>query len=133
MSVSRNLRGWWEEYKSTAPTLEHLFVEAMIDLPSSLNAEAIYLVGRSAKAKWAVLLCPCGCGDRIDVNLMRSRTPFWRVKITRDGLTLSPSLWVAEDRCGSHFWIIDSRVLWTSVLARQWRRSDGHRRDAFDL
>ena len=29
--------------------------------------------------KWVVLECPCGCKSRIDVNLMRTRSPRWRL------------------------------------------------------
>lgn len=133
MSSSRDLRGWWESYKAAAPALEHFSIEGMVDLPSSIRAGVIYLVGASTKPKWAILGCPCGCGERIDVNLMRSRRPFWRARITHDGLTLSPSLWVSDDRCGSHFWIVDSRVLWTSVLASQRRPRGARRRGASDL
>jgi hypothetical protein len=32
----------------------------------------LYIVGKPAP-KWAVLACPCGCRERIDVNLMLSR------------------------------------------------------------
>ena len=40
----------------------------MSELPPRVR-NALYIVG--LPAKWAVLDCPCRCGERIVVNLMR--------------------------------------------------------------
>lgn len=81
-------------------------------MPANLSANELIIVGSEDNPKWAVLQCPCGCGEQIDVNLMRSRRPFWRLYRTTEGVTLWPSLWVPAWKCGSHFWIVDSTVLW---------------------
>ena len=87
-------------------------VDAMRSLPADLSSNLLYLVGDKVAPKWAVLACPCGCGERIDVNLMASRKPVWTLTQSHGRVTLSPSLWVPRTKCGSHFWIIDSRVEW---------------------
>src|SRR5579863_4571822 len=85
-------------------------VESMNDLPNRLK-ESVYIVGKF-KPKWVVLACPCGCGDRIDVNLMENRQPFWRLSMEDGQVTLHPSLWMPKEKCGSHFWIRKNRIEW---------------------
>lgn len=81
------------------------------ELPANLGSE-IFLVERSGKPLWAVLSCPCKCGDRIDVNLMRSRRPYWRLRKYKGTVSLYPSLWVSSDKCGSHFFLVRNTVRW---------------------
>jgi hypothetical protein len=63
-------------------------------------------------AKWATLQCPCGCGDTIDVNLMKTRHPVWQLSITNGKATFHPSLWVPKEKCGAHFWIKNGKIIW---------------------
>jgi hypothetical protein len=85
-------------------------VASINDLPRRLGGE-LYIVG-SSKPKWAVLACPCACRERIDVNLMSSRCPFWTLSGTDDALTLSPSLWMPDTKCGSHFFVRQGKIEW---------------------
>jgi hypothetical protein len=87
-----------------------VYVESMSELPKKLKGD-LYIVG-GTKPKWAVLACPCKCGDRIDVNLMERHHPSWRLQTDRGKVTLHPSLWMPEDKCGSHFWIKRNTVEW---------------------
>jgi hypothetical protein len=86
-------------------------VDSMADVPEKLGT-VIYVIGTEKKYKWVVFNCPCDCGERLDVNLMRSRYPFWSLKLEDGRASLSPSVWVPTDRCGSHFWLVDSQVHW---------------------
>lgn len=86
-------------------------VPSMDDVPANLSKN-IFLVNRGGVNRWVVLACPCGCGERLDVNLMSNRRPYWRLRHHRGAVSLLPSLWVPKDRCGSHFWLIRNRVLW---------------------
>lgn len=95
-------------------------LDSMADLPEKLRT-VIYVIGTKTKYKWVVFNCPCGCGERLDVNLMQSRYPFWNLKLQGGKASLSPSVWVPTDRCGSHFWLIDSQVHWFRK-----KRSNGH-------
>ena len=68
----------------------------MDDVPEDLSKD-IFVVNRDGTDRWAVLACPCGCKDRLDVNLMSSRRPFWRLRYHRGAVSLLPSLSVSED------------------------------------
>ena len=61
--------------------------------------------------KWCLFTCPCGCGQQIALNLMKSHFPRWRVDTKRDGtFSLYPS--VDSTTCGAHFLIRNSQVVW---------------------
>jgi hypothetical protein len=95
-----------------APHYEKVrMVSSMDQVPKDLS-RIVFVVRRAGSDRWAVLECPCGCAERLDVNLMRTRRPFWRVRLHRGTVSLLPSLWVSSDRCGSHFWLIRNRVVW---------------------
>jgi hypothetical protein len=85
-------------------------VGSMNDLPERLGS-TIFVVG-GAKPKWVVLECPCRCGGRIDVNLMKSRRPYWTLSVAAGRATLTPSLWMPKEKCGSHFFVRNNRVVW---------------------
>jgi hypothetical protein len=86
-------------------------------LAGRANAEArartghAVLVGQARHLKWLTFACPCGCGAILDLNLMRTHTPCWRVTRHRDRtISAMPSVWTTT--CGSHFWIVRSRIRW---------------------
>lgn len=89
-------------------------VDSMRSVPDQLNSNW-YIVG-TPTPKWLILECPCGCGDRIDVNLMRSQYPYWVLSIENGLISLNPSLWRSKNTCGSHFWIREGQIAW----ARAW-------------
>ncbi len=68
-----------------------------------------------------VLLCPCGCGDEIVINVDENAGPAWSVfngGANPSQLTLYPSIW-RDTGCGSHFIVWEGRILG----ARQRRAS----------
>lgn len=85
-------------------------ISSFNDLPDEID-NLLFIIGNRTP-KWIILKCPCGCGERIDVNLMKSRRPSWTLTRKKDKISLWPSLSIAEIKCGSHFWIKDSRVYW---------------------
>ena len=87
----------------------------MDDVPSALG-KTLYIVERGGTPRWAVLECPCGCGDRIDVNLSTNLRPHWRLRRDAGTVSLFPSLWRPPETCGSHFWIRRSRIEWAWEL-----------------
>lgn len=75
--------------------------------------DEILLIGDDGKPKWAILKCPCGCSEMLHVNLMKSHYPHWELTEELDGnISLSPSLWIDQSRCGSHFFIWHGRIIW---------------------
>jgi hypothetical protein len=43
---------------------------------------------------------------------MGSRQPSWKLTLQGGSVTLCPSLWVPDDKCGSHFWITNNAIKW---------------------
>jgi hypothetical protein len=87
------------------------YIPSMTDLPSRLGS-TLFVVEKAGSPRWAVLQCPCRCGDRIDINLMSSSRFRWRLLVRNSRVTISPSIWRPLDRCGSHFLIIDNHIRW---------------------
>lgn len=82
------------------------------DLPDVLRPRTVYLVGEEGHLWAAALVCPCGCGERIELNLMPQARPCWSAERRPDGtVTLMPSVW-RQKGCKSHFFIREGRVDW---------------------
>jgi Family of unknown function (DUF6527) len=56
-----------------------------------------------------VLLCPCGCGDQLSINLDRQAGPAWRMFREGNSVSLFPSIW-RETGCESHFIVRKNRI-----------------------
>lgn len=110
MKMFDYIRHLWRSIRRRHRIDRVVYVGSMSELPKKLKGD-LYIVG-GAKPKWAVLACPCKCGDRIDVNLMERRHPSWRLVSDGKLVTLHPSLWMPKDKCGSHFWIRRNKVEW---------------------
>ena len=88
------------------------FVESKSLVPDVLGDE-IFVVGSLEHPKWVVLRCPCGQGHQIDVPLMKSVRPHWRLRLDPYGrASLYPSISVPDDPCSSHFWLRSNAVEW---------------------
>lgn len=79
---------------------------------TKLKSCTIYIESRGDKDRWFNMLCPCGCGDVISVNLMKSILPNWSVTYNKDRtVTLFPSI-DKTTGCRSHFFVRNSIVIW---------------------
>ena len=138
MAVLYKLGDWLRRLSRPTVQIQVRETATMDALPTPLPQNELFLVGNSIRPKWAVLACPCGCGRRIDVNLMPTRRPTWKLSRTGNLVSLFPSLWMPETHCGSHFWIIDSRIHWDPGLGRyrapkaRGARDDEPRTEGFD-
>ena len=84
---------------------------AVDELPDSVAQRRLYLIGNGVPRS-AALLCPCGCGEVIQLSLLPDDSPSWTVSFDRDGLpTLSPSVWRTKG-CRSHFFLRHGRIVW---------------------
>ena len=102
-------RSLWLRFRRRHEIATIVQVGSRSEIPDKLG-RTLYIVGDPPK--WVVLQCPCGCGDTIDVNLMRSRNPVWRLSVVNGKPTFHPSLWVPAEKCGAHFWIRDGKITW---------------------
>ncbi|MGD9420073.1 MAG: DUF6527 family protein [Verrucomicrobiota bacterium JB025] len=59
------------------------------------------------------MLCPCGCGCLIHLNLLFDLSrPRWDVRQEADGsATITPSIW-RNNGCRSHFVLRHGRIRW---------------------
>jgi hypothetical protein len=110
MNIFAKLWNAWRWLRRRNRFTKVVMVDSMDGLPMRLGS-SLYVVGGS-QPKWIVMSCPCGCGERIDVNLMRTRRPTWQLSLQGGQVSLHPSLWVPKERCGSHFIIRNSRITW---------------------
>lgn len=81
-------------------------------LPKSLAARTLYIVEEDGYQEQAAMVCPCGCGRTLHMNLIPDERPCWKVIRHKDGSSsLHPSVWRQID-CRSHFWFKQGRVIW---------------------
>lgn len=82
-------------------------------LPARLQRRTVYIVREDGFDEQVALLCPCGCRQVLQMNLLPDERPCWRVMCNADGtVTLYPSVWRTKG-CGSHFWLWKGRIRWT--------------------
>lgn len=62
---------------------------------------------------WSVgFLCPCGCGDTLELMLLPNVKPHWTLTLDDNSTpTLFPSIW-RKSGCGSHFWLKNGIIYW---------------------
>ena len=110
---------WFGFGRASKPDTKHLgqkFVLQTFEDRSAATAAAkrtgiAALVRGGDKDKWLLMLCPCGCGQQIALNLMPSHSPQWKVSIySPQRFSIHPS--VDATSCGAHFWLRDGRVIW---------------------
>ena len=80
--------------------------------PKVLKSRNLYLAQEDGE-NWAVAFkCPCGCGDRLELQLIAELVPHWKL-LSGDERhpTIHPSIW-RSDGCKSHFWIKSGSVHW---------------------
>ena len=109
------IRRWWQRFYRRRSYGPVGFVESLSAVPTRPKG-TIFVVNALGSPKWAVLACPCRCGDQITVNLMRHIKPSWSATVDHGRLTLRPSLWRGERTCRSHFFIRSNRVTWIDEM-----------------
>lgn len=88
----------------------------------------LYVVGNSQFQKWALMRCPCGCGDSIMLSLSRKQRPSWSVGIDWLGRpTLHPSVRQTSG-CYSHFWLKRGELTWCADTGQPWPVAEGRDR-----
>ena len=103
---------WWRRLTSRAFPPRRLRVVDGDSLPRSLPWRDLVLA-RDADEDWCVgMRCPCGCGQTLELMVIREAAPRWDLSIKAGSLpSLTPSVW-RQTGCRSHFWLRDGRVDW---------------------
>lgn len=79
---------------------------------ADISLKTVVVVGHRDLPKWALMRCPCGCGEMLTLSLMRKIKPYWQCETDTWGrVTLIPSVWKI-DGCRSHFFLKKGKVVW---------------------
>ena len=102
------LRNGWE---ALLPPRVLVVVEGG-DPPDRLPRRDLVLL-RDGGEDWSVAMrCPCGCGQKVELALIREAKPRWSLRNDLGNHpTLSPSVWLREG-CRSHFFVRAGRIRW---------------------
>lgn len=96
--------------KRKAPLYKILRVR---DFPEELKPYVLYVLGKPDQEWLAGILCPCGCGDLIELVLDGDH-PRWKLFISPNASpTLSPSIYRSV-HCRSHFFLENGIIYWCS-------------------
>lgn len=81
------------------------------DDPDDLLPEILYAIGENGHLWHVMLVCPCGCGSTIALNLLPDDSPRWMLYECDGGPTLVPSVWRTAG-CRSHFILRRGQIIW---------------------
>ena len=96
-------------FRRTPRPLKTAVVE---DLPEKPLPSTVYLVGEGEYLWSVAFVCPCGCGELVQLNLLPDARPRWSAERHPDGtVSVSPSVWRVAG-CRSHFFLRRGRVEW---------------------
>ncbi len=98
-------------WSCVAPRRKLAIVNA--DTPPEHLQNRNLILAREDDEDWAVAFrCPCGCGDRLELQLIPEAKPHWVLhRDERGHPTLHPSVW-RKTGCRSHFWLRSGRIFW---------------------
>jgi Family of unknown function (DUF6527) len=112
VKLFRAFGGWFSSGRSKKNAAKFRFVQVE-DFPDTLKPKQIYVAGETGNYWGAALLCPCGCGETIQLNLLKDVRPCWTMKQHSDGsVTLLPSIW-RQKGCKSHFFVRNGEIEWS--------------------
>lgn len=108
LSLWRELKRWFHDWFD--PPYKTIFIKE--NTPESLSKRTLYIVTEDGCPWHAEMICPCGCGETLHLNLLTDDRPVWHIQTHKDGtISLKPSVW-RQAGCHSHFWFQKGRVLW---------------------
>jgi hypothetical protein len=82
------------------------------DAPERPQARTLYVVTEDGAPWSAAMLCPCGCGETLHMNLLPDERPMWKLAVDGAGFgTLHPSVHRLKG-CRAHFWFRAGKVHW---------------------
>jgi hypothetical protein len=84
------------------------------DLPDDPKPFKLYIAGKEGCEWAAALLCPCGCGETIQLNLLREVRPCWSIFDGQGRVSLEPSVWRSRG-CRSHFFLRNGEIEWCNA------------------
>lgn len=108
----RILAGWLERFNRQPRWKAELLPDD--NLPDDMPALTVLVTHDDSEPWSAGLLCPCGCGDTIELPLFPEADQRWSIHINKQSRpTLHPSIW-RKKGCRSHFFLREGLVMWCS-------------------
>lgn len=103
---------WWRRLIAALAPRRSLRLVESDALPEILPSRDLVLA-REGGEEWCVgLRCPCGCGQRLEMMLLKEVKPRWDLTLdAKHRVSLHPSVWLRVG-CRSHFWIRAGKVIW---------------------
>lgn len=106
----KKLKSWLRD--KLRPQFHPIFIEE--EIPDNPKNKILYIVTENRNPWSAAMVCPCGCGAILHLNLLPDERPVWQFTHHQNNtVSLSPSVW-RKTGCHSHFWFREGRVYWTS-------------------
>jgi hypothetical protein len=106
-SLWRRFSSWW------ASLWERPYRSVRVEeLPDRLAKKTLYIAGEGPHLWFVAMICPCGCGEILQMCLLQDARPRWTVSVDSNGVpSLSPSVW-RQVGCKSHFFLVRGRIQW---------------------
>lgn len=82
-----------------------------------IPSKTLVLTKKGNVITWLRYKCPCDCGETISLSLCPVIEPYWAISIgkhknKRPSVTVTPSVYMRNTKCGSHYFIIENKVNW---------------------
>lgn len=115
MNILNWLRGLGQRWRHAVDRFgpgRRLIVVDGDSLPDNLPWRDVVLA-RDGEEDWCVgMVCPCGCGQKIELLVIPEAKPRWDVTTDEKGRpSLRPSVWLQRG-CRSHFWLRHGKIEW---------------------
>jgi len=105
MKIKDFFKKWWHKESKPFTYKDLMVVNSTTDVPLNFLSKTIYLVYRDGKNRWIIFDCPGGHKKRIEINLMESKRPYWKINVINKKVSLYPSVAVFDKSCNCHFWL----------------------------
>ncbi|MHB1142823.1 MAG: DUF6527 family protein [Sulfuricaulis sp.] len=113
-SAETDFEAWIARQPMPAISFSEITDVALPPPNEAVRPNTFYRVMRNDQSKWALFLCPCGCGAVITLSLQFAHWPHWTVRASKNRRpSMRPSVW-RDIGCLSHFWIEDGCIYWCS-------------------
>lgn len=112
MKLLQSVLSWFGRLFKREPSPRLAIIVEGDELPNEIDSFHV-TIARESETDWvAGFQCPCGCGKRLQLMLLKGVKPRWDVEIDRAGrVSFYPSVWLSTG-CKSHFWLRNGLVEW---------------------